>query len=273
MSTASIPRLLEPEQLQALLGEPELLVVHLSNTENYSAGHIEGAVYLEPISLLSGEEPAIGRLPDADRLSRIFSALGLTPDKHVVACDNDGGGWAGRLIWTLDVLGHEHWSYLNGGILAWQQAGLPTVTKATIAERSDYEAVIHTEPIAEIEDILPRLKQPDFTVWDARSREEYEGQKTVGRSGRLGHIPGAVHLEWLDLMQHDNAKRLLPEKEMRERLASLGIDDKHDIVTHCYAHHRSSLTYLAGRLLGLNIRGYHGSWSEWGNRDDTPVET
>jgi len=271
MSLSAVPRLLEPEQLQPLLGEPELLLVHLSEAERYANAHIEGALYLEPVSLLSGEPPAIGRLPDPVRLNRIFSALGLTPDKHVVACDDEGGGWAGRLIWTLDVLGHSRWSYLNGGILAWQQAGLPTTMEATVATPSQYEVVIHRTPIAEVEDILPRLGQEDFTVWDARSREEHEG--TVARSKRGGRIPGAVHLEWLDLMQHDNAKRLLEPDELRQRLAALGIDEKHEIVTHCQAHHRSALCYLAGRLLDLNIRGYHGSWSEWGNRDDTPVES
>jgi len=169
------------------------------------------------------------------------------------------------------VLGHSRWSYLNGGILAWQQAGLPTTTVPAEATPSQYEVVIHRTPIAEVEDILPRLGQEDFTVWDARSREEHEG--TVARSKRGGRIPGAVHLEWLDLMQHDNAKRLLEPDELRQRLAALGIDEKHEIVTHCQAHHRSALCYLAGRLLDLHIRGYHGSWSEWGNRDDTPVES
>jgi 3-mercaptopyruvate sulfurtransferase SseA len=107
-------------------------------------------------------------------------------------------------------------------------------------------------------------------VWDCRSAEEFRGQKSG--SARAGHIPGAVHLDWLDLM--DRARALRLRTDLEALLAERGIDRGRDVVTHCQTHHRSGLSYLVARLLDFpRIRAYPGSWSEWGNRTDTPVAT
>ena len=102
--------------------------------------------------------------------------------------------------------------------------------------------------------------------------EEGGFQLTSGREAwRAGHIPGALHLDWLKLMDPDNGLSLV--KNIDELLHSNGITKEKDIIAHCQTHHRSGLAYMAARLLGYKrIRAYHGSWSEWGNRSDTPVE-
>ncbi len=271
--TDPLPRLLEPAELALLIkqGQHKLLILHTGEAQAYAEGHIAGALYLPSTRLMCGVPPAIGRLPEKEDLCRLFSGMGLTPEHHVVACDDEGGGWAGRLLWTLDVLGHERWSYLNGGITAWRDESLPLSAEPEIPVPSDFQAEIHREPIAEAEDILQKLGEPNFAIWDARSKEEYEGNRL--RSKRGGHIPGAVHLEWLSLMDPTRSLRLRDLSEIDRELEAKGLGADREIVTHCYAHHRSALCYLVGRLLGRRIKGYHGSWAEWGNRDDTPIET
>ena len=113
-----------------------------------------------------------------------------------------------------------------------------------------------------------RFDDPNQVIWDARSAEEYRGLKQASR--HLGHIPGAVNLDWLDVQ--DPAQNFRIIDHLTELLTQKGISDKKGIITHCQTHHRSGLTYMLGRLLGLPIRAYHGSWSEWGNRDDVPIE-
>ena len=127
---ATLPLLLEPTDLEKLLenADPNLLILDTSSAENYQKHHVPGAIHLAPSRLQRGEKPAPGKLPHAEDLKALFSELGLTADKHVIAYDDEGGGWAGRLIWTLDVLGHKNYSYLNGGLPAWVNEGHPVET-------------------------------------------------------------------------------------------------------------------------------------------------
>ncbi len=127
---------------------------------------------------------------------------------------------------------------------------------------------IQTGPIAEIDDVLTAIDDPGQIIWDVRSREEYLGLRSG--SARAGHIPGAKHLDWLQLKDPDRATRLV--QGLPRLLAEHGVDPARPTITHCQTHHRSGLSYMVGRLLGFtDIRAYHGSWSEWGNRDDLPV--
>jgi len=273
--TASAPawladptRLLEPEQVSL---SATTLLVHVSSAAAYAAAHLPGAVLVEPGELVAGVPPAPGRLPDLGRLTALFGRIGYQPDQDIVVYDDEGGGWAGRFIWTLDVIGHARWAYLDGGIVAWAAAGraleegLPTPPPA-----STPQLTINTGPIAEIPDVLATIDNPDSIVWDARSEAEYLGLRSGAR--RAGHVPGAVNLDWVHLM--DPARDLRLVRNLPELLAARGITPDRAVITHCQTHHRSGLTYLAARLLGFpRIKAYHGSWGEWGNREDTPIET
>ena len=217
---------------------------------------------------MSGQPPAVGRLPALAQLEQLFSRIGYRPDLHIVVYDDEGGGWAGRFIWTLDVIGHKHTSYLNGGIIAWAGEQLPLTDEVPRVEPQSAQLSIDRSVIAEKEDVLASINDDDTLIWDARSPEEYAGQKVVAARG--GHVPGAINLDWLELMDRHAGLRLQPNLD--ELVSSRGITADKNIITHCQTHHRSGLTYLAGKILGRTIRAYHGSWSEWGNDPDTPIE-
>lgn len=267
------PLLLEPSQLAASLPvSGNVLIVEQAGRDNYLQGHIPGSVWLDFKRLQLGVAPTPGALPSLAQLSAVFSELGLTPDTHVICSDDEGGGWAGRLIWVLDCLGHKHYSYLNGGLVAWRADGLPTTTDETLPLPSEYQAELRNPDCSLTkEQILQRLGQPDFAIWDARSRAEYIGDKVV--SARGGHIPGAINYEWTLGMNKARGLRINDLATFRSLLNDLGIDDTKEVATHCQTHHRSGFTYLVGKILGLNIKGYAGSWSEWGNDPATPVTT
>lgn len=265
--------LLEPEELSALLAADnvDFLILDVSSSENYAKHHIPGAIHIEPKTLQSGQPPVPGKLPDNEQLTALFSAIGLTAERHVIAYDDEGGGWAGRLIWTLDVLGHQHYSYLNGGLTAWVNEGFAQETTANRATPSNYKVSINRDPIAETDDIMSLLGSEQMAIWDARTAAEYSGTKVLAQ--RSGHIPGAVNLDWLDLMDKQRNLRLLDLQRLQQQLNDLGISSDKTVITHCQTHHRSGLSYLLMKILGYkDIKGYHGSWSEWGNRADTPIE-
>ncbi|MCX2795526.1 sulfurtransferase [Microbulbifer thermotolerans] len=261
--------IIEPQELADQLAKEDLLVVDLSSAQNYQSGHIPGALHLPFQALMAGTPPAPGKLPSAERLTQVFRAIGLRPGLQVVACDDEGGGWAGRFLWTLEVIGHKTYSYLNGGMHAWRAAGLPLSTEPVAPTASDIEISIDPAPTMDAEEIQRRLGEENFIIWDARSPEEYSGARALAM--KAGHIPGAVNCEWTQLM--DPQRDLRIRADARAFLAALGIDGNKQIVTHCQSHHRSGFTWLVGKSLGFDIRAYPGSWSEWGNLPDTPVES
>lgn len=266
--TDELPRLLEPEDLAALNAD-DLLLVHVAQGAAFEHAHLPRACLVEPAALVSGQPPAPGRLPDHRRLEALFSTLGYRPDRHVVVYDDEGGGWAGRFAWTLDIIGHRRWSYLNGGLQAWHAAGLPLEAgPAAAVTPTPVSLDLDLGPLATIDDVATAMGDPDTVIWDVRSPAEYRGEKSGSR--RAGHIPTAVNLDWMRLK--DPARQLRLVEDLQGLLEAHGIVPSAQVITHCQSHHRSGLSYLAGRLLGFSrIRAYDGSWAEWGSRDDTPV--
>lgn len=273
MSDSSVlPLLIEPEDLVPHLGNEHILIIDVCSADNYKTQHLPGAAHIPPAELQCGEKTAPGKIPDKRRLDALFSATGLNKHKHVVVYDDEGGGWAGRLIWTLDVLGHTNYSYINGGLHAWLAAGLPVDHELPTSAASEYLGGWNESVIAEAVDVLDSIDDDEQAIWDARSPQEYSGEKVVAKRG--GHIPGAINIDWLELMDRDRQLRLVDLPQLQARLNELGLSKDKTVITHCQTHHRSGLTYLAMKILGYpKIKGYHGSWSEWGNREDTPITT
>lgn len=271
MSVSPQVAVIEPSELHTELAarQEDLLLVQVTSPQVFEQAHIEGAVLVTPAELVCGVPPATGRLPEVDALNRLFSRIGYRPELDIVVYDDEGGGWAGRLAWTLDVIGHRRWRYLNGGLHAWHHDGFTLVQgHGHTPSPTSVSLQIDTTPIAEIADVLASLDDSEQVIWDVRSAEEYAGIRQA--SARSGHIPGAINLDWLHLQDPQRQYRLVADIE--NKLKKLGITDKSNIITHCQTHHRSGLSYMLGRLLGLPIQAYHGSWSEWGNREDTPIE-
>ena len=258
---------LEPDAV-ADLPETDTLLVQVTSSALFEQAHIPGAVLIEPAELVCGIPPASGKLPSTAQIAATLSRVGYQPDQRIIAFDDEGGGWAGRLFWTLDVIGHYDWAYLDGGLHAWHAAGLPLAQGFnTPAPAEPCEITINTDPIAEIPDVMAAIDDADSVIWDVRSAEEYAGLRSG--SARRGHIPGAVNLDWELLKDANRQLRLIDNLD--DVAASLGLLQAKQIITHCQTHHRSGLSYLVGRLLGLNIKAFHGSWAEWGNDPNTPI--
>ncbi|MBL8480732.1 MAG: sulfurtransferase [Rhodocyclaceae bacterium] len=231
----------------------------------YLHGHLPGAVFAHldedlsgPCSGSNGRHP----LPDADRLARRLAELGVRADHLVVAYDDAGSMFAARLWWLLRWLGHERVAVLDGGLQAWQAAGLPLESAVPGHPPGDFRrraAAAHTVCAG---DVQGALESESMLVVDARSPDRYRGEnETLDPVG--GHIPGAVNRFFRDNV--DAQGRFHSPAHLREQWqAILGPRHAHEIVHQCGSGVTACHNLLAMEIAGLTgSRLYPGSWSEW----------
>jgi len=267
--------LIEAEELVPYLGNEYIRIVDLSRASVYEQLHIPHAIHLQPKWLVAQQEEATGILPDEAGLQALIEKLNISPNHHVVVYDDEGGAWAGRLIWNLHCLGFTRTSLINGGIHAWLGAGLPTTAEveevSPVADLIQIDLSHAAQFRVNYEELRKQVEQENVQLWDCRTSDEYSGVRLAARRG--GHIPNALHFEWSTALNRQNHLKLHPLERTRQRLEQLGFDLQQPVVVYCQSHHRSGLAYILARLLGWEAKAYDGAWSEWGNRLDSPIIT
>ena len=263
---------IEPEQLEALCGNGNIVIIDLCKAKQYAQAHIPGALFVNYGNIVKMDKPIMGLLPDNEEFSALLSSLGITKKSLIVAYDDEGGGCAARFVWTLHVFGHETAVVLNGGLHSWANEGHElSNTVPDNPEPSGYTLNKTHRHTATRAFIQTHLEDKNVVFLDARSLAEYNGEKKFAE--RAGHIPGAVHYEWTEAMDRNNNLRRLPAEVIQQRLDDLGISKDKEVVCYCQSHHRSAYSWLVLKSLGYeDVLGYPGSWSEWGNHPDTPIE-
>ncbi len=271
MPELDFPLILEVEQLEQNLHDENLLLVDLSQGATYVQYHIPTAVYLDYAWIVRIEHPRMGLLPDPAQLTNVLGSLGITPETHVVTYDDEGGGRACRFLWTLEAAGHKRFSLLNGGLRAWSNEGHEISSRICYPTPGEFQVDMDFSGVATRQFILDNLSNDEVVLLDVRSPAEFKGEKVFAQRG--GHIPGAVNIEWTEAMDKERELRLKPEAELRSMLESRGITQDKTVVVYCQTHHRSAHTYIMLKSLGYQrVKGYPGSWSDWGNEPNTPIE-
>lgn len=227
--------------------------------------HISGAVHVTWQQFSQIEKPHRGKLlADANLLQQKLRQVGIFNSKPVIVLGNppDNFGEEGRIVWMLRTLGHQHTVFVNGGYNALIKAGVPT-TRGLNQPLQVGDFVVNRTALWEIQrdELQVNLSENKFAVIDTRQKREYAGETPYGEQ-RGGHIPGAVHFYFKDLM--DNKGNLLKPEEIIAKLETLGIQRDTPAVTYCTGGIRSAFFVAVLANLGFSdVKNYAGSMWEW----------
>jgi thiosulfate/3-mercaptopyruvate sulfurtransferase len=239
----------------------------------YALAHIPGAVYFDIDEVADDANPLPHMLPDPVKFSSRARRLGLGDGTRIVIYDDNKYSASARAWWMFRVFGHPEVAVLNGGLAKWRAEGRPVTDEPVTPREAHFTARQNNLLVRDLEQMRANLLSRREQVIDARSRGRFAGVEPEPRSGlRGGHIPGSVSLPHLELIGADGT--LLPGPELQRRFDASGVDLSRPIVTTCGSGvTASTLTLALYRLGRKDVAVYDGSWSEWGGRSDTPVET
>jgi thiosulfate/3-mercaptopyruvate sulfurtransferase len=256
--------LIQTKELEQILDEPNLIIIDARSFKEYSEGHIPGAVNLDLFAFHWFDTTREGIESFNKQTQQLFSFVGITNEKKVIFYDEVSGMLAARGVWLLMYFSHPQAFMLDGGMRKWKKEKRSLETKLNGFKPAKFLGKINSELIASFEYIKKNLNQ--IRIIDARSQGEYDG--TIIRAARKGHVPTATNVDWNLNVAEDGTL-----KKDNDLLALYKIPKDSEVVTYCQGAYRAANAFLALKKVGFKkVRVYLGSWTEWANRLELPVE-
>ncbi len=274
--------LLTPIKLAEILPQKSTIVIDTRTSEEYAVSHIPGAVNIRDIFTYLAASTPLGLLSLQSHFTASLGAAGISGMEHIIIYEdamNSGYGQSCRGYFLLKYLGCSQVSVLHGGYQAWLAAGMPTTSEVPSPKKKSFSINIDSSIMVTTEEMLQALDNPAIIKLDVRDADEWMGVSSspygVDFCPRKGRIPGAVWIEWYQMMVSNSGILMFrsPE-EILEICQSVGITPESTVYVYCFKGSRASNTLIALKEAGIrNVRNYFSSWNEWSRDLSLPIES
>lgn len=278
MSYARPEYLVDTEWVAKNAKEPNVRIIESDEDPLlYATGHIEGAVQVDWFSTL--QHPLRRDFLTKEKFEEVASNLGITNDTTVVFYGDKSNWFAAYALWLFQYYGHQNVKIMNGGRTKWEQENRPLVKDVVTYTKTNYQAKEADKSIRAFRDDIFKQIEAKKPLVDVRSPKEYSGELThmpnYPQEGatRGGHIPTAVSIPWAQAVNEADST-FKTKEELVALYEGKNIKPNGEVIAYCRIGERSSLTWFVLKyLLGYEkVKNYDGSWTEWGNLVDAPIE-
>ena len=255
------------------LNDNSLVLLQVGDKSEYDAAHIAGAQFIQTSDISTPRGTGlILELPPVDQLKSTFEKLGVTDESRIVIYfSKDWVTPTSRVYFTLDYLGFgDRTSILDGGLPAWRAEGKPVTTEVKQTKPGHFTPHPNASLVVDSAWVSSNLSKPGVAILDARAAKFYTGED-AGQMPRAGHIPHAKSIPFSTLVEDSNNK-FKSADSLRALFTGAGVKQNDSVATYCHIGQQASLLYFVARYLGYDAHLYDGSFQDWSNRSELPVE-